>query len=155
MSKEQPPQEQPEREDSKEATDPYGLNIVHESKREELDTKSKADSFFTANAGAMIDRSFRDDESSVINNRTVQDNISENSLGQPSHLDKPMTIQAPSEAGVEHFNKLDGVDLGDDDSSYHANKNLTKAVRDEEEAKKALERLRATIDLEDQKKMES
>ena len=31
---------------------------------------------------------------------------------------------------------------------------MTKAVRDEEEAKKALERLRATIDLEDQKKIE-
>lgn len=51
-----------------EASGEYGLIPVVE--KAEDDIKSKADSMFTANAGAMIDGSFRDEDESLVN-RTV------------------------------------------------------------------------------------
>ena len=100
----------------------------------------------------MIDRSFRDDESSIVNNRTVQDNLSENSLGGGrSDRDKPLTLNAQSEAG-ENFNTKFGGEPSNselDQGSIEGDKKVFKAVRDEEEAKKALERLRAKLDLEE------
>ena len=77
---------------------------------------------FTVNAGAMMDGSFKD-EDSVAGHRTVQDNRSDNSFVGADH-DKPLTLRAPSDAGDNDFTmKIGAVPMSElEEGSYHGDK---------------------------------
>lgn len=74
--------------------------------------------------------------------------------GRGADNDKPLTNKAASEVGNDDFAMRFGGPSASEVSSAAGERKIMKAAREEAEAKKALNRLRATIELEENQKQE-